>query len=318
MLRQGDSIVVSRPDGSQATVLFQPEERPKFPQSFDWLDEHTLEYHYQGYLPDRYPEAVTLFRRFDPVTGTLTAPFLPQKDVNVNNLPTTVVAAQPGDGNFLLLSTPYSTSGAKYYIYDRQTNSADYFARVDNGSLTAFWHPLGRALYYRFPDGKTWYIFDPVTRQHRVFGDAEPSGYWSRDARYTVNWYTPPDKERVARLAAQQRLPKISVWDSVSGLTRLYCIPETGQTAYNTSFIWSPDNRYLVFTIQLPAEGDVFPQPTTTPDVPRATPTPVSLEVQYQRQGPRTVVLDTQTGSVTVLSKEVPNVTLWTENKEGR
>jgi hypothetical protein len=43
-LRQGESLIVSRPDGSQATVLFRPEEKSEWPQDFSWIGQHTLQY----------------------------------------------------------------------------------------------------------------------------------------------------------------------------------------------------------------------------------------------------------------------------------
>jgi hypothetical protein len=116
-----------------------------------------------------------------------------------------------------------------------------------------------------------------------------------------------PEDEQQERLVAGELLPKISVWDSETGLARRYCLPETGRLDYGGArFTWSPDNRYLAFTIQLPVEGDFFPTPTTTPDIPIPTSTPIPLETQYQYQFPRTVVLDTQTGYITVLNQEIP------------
>src|SRR5262249_48143008 len=160
----------------------------------------------------------------------------------VNGLPTTSIAVQPGgNGTLVLVSTPYA-QGAKYYIYDRLTGKADYFARVDNGQLDAIWHPLGHYLYYRFPDQPDrWYIFDVQTRQHSVLGDSLPSlnGTWSHDGRYTIGWYDSSQKEVDQHLAAGQLIPKINIWDSQTGENRRYCIPETGLTAYDgVPFVW--------------------------------------------------------------------------------
>lgn len=316
MLRQDEAITISRPDGSNSTVLFHTDERPVWPQNWRWLNLHTLEYHYQGYLPDRFAQPVTLIRQVDPQTGIRTEPFLPLQNVQVNGLPTSLVARQPGNGPLELVNTPYG-NGAKYYIYDRTTSSADYFARVDSSSLEYIWHPLGRFLYYRYPDKPEWYQYDARARQHRLFGTELPAlgGNWSRDGRYTVSWFALPVEDQQKWLLAGSPLPKISIWDSETGATRRYCIPETGQRDYTgTPLMWSPDNRYLAFVVSLPIEGDFFPTPTTTPDIPVPPATPVPLETQYQYQFPRTLILDTQTGSVTVLSKEVQSLTLWTDD----
>jgi hypothetical protein len=132
-------------DGSQATILFTAEEQPAWPQDIFWQGLHTLQIAYQGYLPDKHRNPVLLFRQFDPVTAVRSKPFEPDSSVSVPHLPTSAVGRQPG-GMLELLSTPYN-SGAKYYIYDRATGQADYFARVDEGSLGSMWHPMGWYLY---------------------------------------------------------------------------------------------------------------------------------------------------------------------------
>lgn len=319
MLRQDNEIIVSRLDGTSSTLLFRREEAPVWPNSISWVGSHTLEYRYQGYIPDKYNGPVTLIRRFDPVSGVLTDPFEPPPGIIVNNLPTNVLAVQPTVGTLALVSTPYNNgngSGSKYYIYDRETGEAAYFARVDNGSFDDYqWDPLGRALYYRVPGKPEWFIFDVRTRQHRVLGEL-PLGLWSRDFRYVVDWFSLPDEDIQKRLESHERLPKISLYDRETGLTRRYCIPETGLTSYfGAPITWSPDNRYLAFRIQLPLEGDVFPAPLT-PNAPTVVPTPIPLETQYQLRNPRTVILDTQTGSVTVLSDEAGAVAAWTEDEK--
>jgi hypothetical protein len=319
VIRQTNSIIVSHPDGSGATVLFRPEESSLWPSNIFWVNQHTLRYSYQGYLPDQFEHPITLLRQFDPVSGVRSDPFQSPANVSVNGLPTFVQSTQPGgDESLLLVSTPYSQQGAKYYIYDRSTGKADYFARVDSGVLDFTWHPLGRYLYYRYPDQPDrWYVFDAQTRQHGIFGDSLPfqQGTWSRDGRYSISWFNLPQDEAQTRLLAGQRLPKINMWDSQTGTSRRYCIPETGQNTYDgTPFVWSPDNRYVAFTISLPDEGDVFPTPTTTPDALRPTSTPIPLETQYQDRLPHTMMLDTQTGTITVLSKQASNIILWTDN----
>ncbi len=320
MIQQDDNLTVLRPDGTNPTILYRAAEASEWPGSISWVGSHTLEYRYQGYIPEKYNGAITLTRRFDPASGFLTDPFEQPEGIIVNDLSTNVLAVQPTVGTLALVSTPYNSgsgSGSKYYIYDRETGEAAYFARVDNGGLENYqWDPLGRALYYRIPGEQDWFIFDASTRQHRILGEL-PTGYWSRDFRYRVDWYTLPDQEEVQkRLEARQRVPKISIWDRETGLTRRYCIPETGLTDYSgTPLTWSPDSRYLAFRIQLPFEGDVFPTPVT-PNAPTVVPTPIPLETQYQLRDPRTVILDTLTGSVTVLNAEVSTIAAWTEDAE--
>jgi len=320
MIQRDDNLLISRLDGTDPTVLFRAEESPVWPSSISWVGSHTLEYRYEGYIPEKYNGPITLIRRFDPTSGFLTEPFESPESITVNNLSTSVLATQPTVGTLALVSTAYNSGsgqGAKYYIYDRETGEAAYFARVDNGGLENYqWDPLGRALYYRIPGEDHWFIFDARTREHRILGEL-PTGLWSRDFRYVVDWFALSDEEEVQkRLETRQRVPKISIWDSQTGLTRRYCIPETGLTSYfGTPLTWSPDNRYLAFTIQLPLEGDVFPTPVT-PNTPTVVPTPIPLETQYQLRNPRTLVLDTQTGSVTVLSEEVSTIAAWTEDAE--
>jgi hypothetical protein len=319
MLQQSRDLLISRPDGTSPSALFTAAEAPVWPNSISWIGSHILEYRYQGYLPEKYSGTVTLIRRFDPESGLLTDPFEPPPGIIINELSTNVLAVQPAVGILALVSTPYNSgsgSGSKYYIFDRETGEAAYFARVDSGGLENYqWDPLGRALYYRIPGEPDWFIFDARTRQHSVLGEL-PSGLWSRDFRYVVEWFSLPGEEIRERLEARQRVPKIAIWDSQTGLTRRYCIPETGLISYaGTPFTWSPDNRYLAFRIQLPFEGDVFPTPVT-PNAPTVVPTPIPLETQYQLRNPRTVVLDTQTGSLTVLSEEVGSIAVWMEDAE--
>jgi hypothetical protein len=304
-----------RPDGSAETILFEAVERPHWPPQFNWLGLNTLEYRFDGYLPDRRG-TVTLARRVDPLTGEETDPVQPPTGPTINNLPTNALSLQPVVERYWLVSTDYANGeGQKYYIYDRQINTATYFARV-SGGLNYQWHPLGESLYYQYPSDARWYRFNATTGQHELMG-ALPDGLWSRDARYRVRWSSLSDQEYRDHIERRELLPKISVWDSQTGLTRRYCIPETGTQNFSEPFLWSPDNRYLAFRISLAPEGDTFPiLYTPTPQDPTPTPppasTPIPLETQYQYQNPRTLVLDTQTGSITILTDEVNTPIIWT------
>ncbi len=315
ILQQGSEIIVSRVDGTDATRLYSAEERPIWPSVFRWIGLNTLEFEYQGYVPEKFANPVTLTRRFDPTTGVLTEPFIPPDPIAINDLPTYVVSEQPVAERFLLLSVS-TAAGEKYMIYDRETGAADYFARSD-GSVAIYhqWHPLGTALYYYYSDDPRWYLFDLATGEHRVFGSIA-DGEWSRDLRYRVRW-TSLDSEARLHFQQERRLqPKIAIWDSQTGITRRYCIPESGD-GFGNSLTWSPDNRYLTFRLQLPPEGDTFPVfYTATPEPQEAPPTatPLPLETVYQYQNPRTLVLDTETGYVTVLTDQLPqDVIAWME-----
>ncbi|MBL8160871.1 MAG: PD40 domain-containing protein [Anaerolineae bacterium] len=387
---QGESVVVSRPDGSQATTLFRPEEQPYFPISLQWVTNTLLEYDYLGYLNDALVAQIVaaqgedalrqydagqyvLTRTFDVSSGQRSEPFIRfDLNISIEGLPTSVVSRQPGNGPLLLVTTPYPPFGQKYYIYDLRTNEYDYFARVDNGGMEAIWHPAGRYLYYRVPTPFSYFVYDAQTGEHHVLGSL-PAGTWSRDGRYSASWYSAPRDEFQARIAARELPFKLQIWDSETGTFRRYCIPQSGVNENTGSdFYWSPDGRYIAFTLTLPPEGDVFPIPTPevgiitpsatvgatlAPQVPMGTPTPtapgaevatlapdgaestpdpfaqpaaqdaaftfptgtpIPLEAQYQYRNPRTLILDTQTGAITIVSTEVQTLLLWTDDGGAR
>jgi hypothetical protein len=292
LLQTGANIIVSKPDGSDPVTLFTAEEQAVWPQEIYWLDSDTVEYVYQGYLPEQFRDAVTLIRQYDAPTKTLSAPFLPPPSITINQLNTQTISRQPGRGPLAVVTTPFNTGmgvGYKYYLYDTAEGAADYFARLDDGSaLELVWNPLGTALYYRYPNQSAWNIFDVRTRQHRLLGEF-PGGTWSRDGRYLVSWYLPSNQEIEALLDAEQPIPKLRIWDSQTGLNRYYCVPETGSGYLETAVTWSPDNRYLAFQVTLPADQN------------------------YEVYRPRTLILDTETGSVTQLSFDISRIIVWTE-----
>ncbi len=238
--------------------------------------------------------------------------------VRIGNLPTNVVARQPG-GNLLVVSTPYGNSGQKYYLYDTDTEMADYFARSDSGNFYVMWHPLGHTLYYTV-DTNTQYAYDTRTRQHYQLPDRVPDGNWSPDQRYKLYWFTEPGDQQRTRIQAGELPLKLELWDSQTGARRRYCLPETGVQTYSETLIWSPDSRYVAFTISLPLQGDYFPTPgpTAVPYTPQPTLTPVPLEAQYDYRFARTMVLDTQTGYTTILSTDVVAPLLWTQDGDAQ
>jgi hypothetical protein len=132
-----------------------------------------------------------------------------------------------------------------------------------------------------------------------------------------VQWTSLSGDDYNQHILKHELMPKISIWDSETGSTRRYCIPQSGLDNNSAALLWSPDNRYLAFRLTLPVAGDVFPELyTPTPQDPTSTPqptdTPVPLETQYQYQSARTLILDTQTGSVTVVTNQIGDAVVWT------
>ncbi|MDX1993875.1 MAG: WD40 repeat domain-containing protein [bacterium] len=307
-------IILSRPDGSDRQVLFTAEEQPVWPTDLRWLGLNTLEYTYQGYLPQEFNGPVTLVQRLVP-NQTPPAPRLPfDNNVEINRLATEVLSRQPGDGPLSVVRTSFPAGdnppGYKYYIYDRDTGEAAYFARLTGPSAGDFhfeWHPLGDTLYYRYPGSPLWNIFDAETREHRVLGDY-PQGQWSRDGRYRVTWFELPLDEQIARLVDDPRTPTptprpdlvpaelfpvISIWDRETGGTRRYCLPDSNNTPRQSEFFWSPDNRYLAFIT-----------PITSDQI---------IDVEGVAQ-PHLLVLDTQTGAITDLGFDVAQIETWMQD----
>jgi hypothetical protein len=315
---RSSDIIISRPDGTSRSVLFQALSGATVPGDTGWTGLHTFYAIYDDYLADKYPYPVPVIQRFDPTTAMMTAPTELLPPIRVNELPTDTLAVQPGEERYALVATYYPTvngRGTKYYIYDRQSENATHFASLDTDGLEHQWHPLGYTLYYRYPSSRDWYMFDVRTATHSRLGSLY-GGTWSRDGRYRVRWDSEHYNRQIERLVSGKPPLKISVWDSETGLTRRYCLPQTGLVEYDSPFLWSPDNRYVLFRIQLPYEGDSYSTPMPTP-TPELTGTPVPLELQYQLRNPRTVVLDIETGAITIISEEAPQATVWTQDTEG-
>jgi WD40 repeat protein len=317
VMNRSSDIVISRPDGTDRTVLFRALPGAPVPGNIGWWGLHTFYAIYERYLPE-YPYPVPVIQRFDPATGVLTDPVETPPSIRVNELPSDTLTVQPDDERYALVATYYPTAdgrGTKYYIYDRQSDTAAHFASLDTGGLEFSWHPLGHTLYYRYPNNRDWFMFDTRTNQHSHLGSL-PGGVWSRDGRYRARWDSDFRFRQIERLAAGELPPKITIWDSETGLIRRYCLPQTGLVEYDSPLLWSPDNRYLLFRIQLPYGGDSYSTPMPTP-TPEPTGTPVPLELQYELRNLRTVVLDTETGEVTIISGEADQAVVWTQDTEG-
>ncbi len=307
-----DAIRVSRVDGSESMELFSREEQALWPFPIYWLNNGQIEYAYSDYVPDVSLQPQEFIRRFDPATRSYSEPFERRDPISINQLPTEVISLQPDNGPIAVVRTSFNAGrglGYRYFIYNQDTGEADYFARITGGDLLFEWHPLGTALYYGFGGTDTWNIYDPATGEHRRLGEL-PSGIWSRDGQLRIDWYTPPADVVRERREAGLPIPQMRVWNSTTGQQQHYCLPES-MTGDHTRLIWSPDNRYVIFTngVQIPSEILV---PTTTPGAP--TPPPVPQE-EISRTRTHFIILDTQTGHFTTLGEVNGEVIVWTQGE---
>lgn len=295
-----EGISVSHPDGSNKIVIY--ENLPgdyRQPQNLRWVQDepHLLRYSFSEYVSGE-KDPVTFFWELQPETGEITQiepveyPDFEFDGANYNQ-----IQQQPGTENrYSVLRTSFNTGrniGAKYYIYDYETTESIYFARLAedefNNEMDFRWSEFGDLLFYHYPqDTGEWYVFDTTSREFSFYGDL-PDGNWSRDYRYRISNYTLPEPEYSQRVENEEELPKIQVWDSQTDLTRLYCVPGTEQDSISSSFMWSPDNRYVVFRQMLAADR------------------------LYEGAPTRTLILDTQSGTVTEVSQEPTGFVMWTD-----
>jgi hypothetical protein len=297
---RGDDIILSRPDGSDARILLSEEDMDNGysignPQ---WFGLHTLQYTFEDYVPDSRNNPETFIQRIDPNQETIPTPY--QRDwrppIEINDLDITIIGYQPGTENrYVVVRTQFNTGrtiGYKYYIYDREAEEALYFARLSNyptTEMTFYWHPLGDTLYYHYPGtaDDMWYAFDTATRQHYLFGEFH-SGEWSPDGRFLITEFSLFFDEEEERREAGLPIYRLSIWDRESGLTRRYCVPHFDiERLPSRNFVWSPDNRYLVFRATLPQDQGFESAPV------------------------RTLIMDTYTGSVTEIQKDVRSIIAW-------
>jgi len=315
LLHLEEEIAVSRVDGTAYTVLFPPEEAPVFPNAVNWTGLNTLQYQYRGYLPDDITRSpLNIVRFYQPEAAELSAPQEDYANFEINELPTDIITEQPMNAPLAMVVTYFPTgigTGQKYYMVNRETEEVIYFARLSNGSLELSWHPRGHLLFYRYPGQSEWMVYEVETGEHRVFGRIY-DGLWSTDGRYRASWYTADNDLIRQRINADERFPKLRIWDSETDLIRQYCIPGYGFNIPNARLYWSPDNRYVLWQDFISPDGDKYPF-RGTPGTPAPTSTPVPLEVQYQYQFKRTFVLDTVTGDVTVLGLIPSNPLVWAE-----
>lgn len=248
-----DLIYVIRPDSSDQRVLWDkrtPNPPTPFPFNLYWSGNQALEWQaplevtdVYGYVyyPDAYVrDVINVFP--DP------SPWIPE--FSINGLPTSFVSRQPG-GLWAVAYTTYNTGlgiGYKYYLYHTERHEYQLFAQLPFGGVDFTWHPDGGRLFYQMPHPRLssrtevyQVVFPDVTNQYLPEFE---NGTWSNDGRYRA-------------FSMNSRSQPIGVWDSVTGETRTYCLPETGARLYQGPFTWSPDNRYLALLAPLPKDETV-------------------------------------------------------------
>ncbi|MEZ4670152.1 MAG: hypothetical protein R3E39_19780 [Anaerolineae bacterium] len=279
-----NSVFVVRPDGTDSRVLFDKTKPPYTYRVPDlrWSGPKTLEYQDYGPIPnDPKKRYSNLYIR--DILGVYPDPdpWVPEQMI-IRHRTGQLLSRQPG-GPLNLAQLTFSTgvnTGYEYYLYNTETGESSYFARLADypeQQLTAFWQPLGNRLFYHYPVPQgikpTWYQYEPATGQHRLLGDLV-EGTWSPDGRYTA-------------YSTDGRTQHIGVWDSQTGLTRTYCIPEFNGRVYNGHLKWSPDSRYVALQALLAKDENV------------------------EGVGQHTLVLDIATGAVVDVMTGAGDVVVW-------
>lgn len=270
------TIYVVRPDGTDERVLFDEDDRK--PPSIIWTGARTLEYEVQIVITvNGRDQRVNALQR--DILGVFPDPdpWIPR--IVINEIPATLISRQPG-GPLAVAYTVFSTGvgpGYKYYLYNIETGAYEYFATVTDGQLYAQWHPLGDRLFYYYPPPPrtlpVWYQINVREQANRLLGNFT-YGTWSNEGRY-VAFYT------------DRRTQPIAVYDSQTGLTRTYCIPETGSRFYEGRFTWSPDSRYVALQAYLPKDEN------------------------QEGVGQHTLILDVETGAIVDLTTGVGALVDW-------
>jgi len=289
-------LIVSRPDGSQPTVLAYDNQLEHGEYSrFYWV-VNTLAFSVQTPASAEQRSSQRIDYYYYPDTGAITQIPAYESREAYNDLPTSDLSSQPGEEfRYQLTRVTFSSSvdeGFRYFIYDRLDEEYIYFARMPevnlNGTLSFEWHPLGDFLFYNYPGDENTYAFNTETEEFTIYGDF-PFGTWSRDAGSKVYEIVVPDDEREDLIEAGDPVPHIVVWDANTGARTEYCVPGFEEAILSADFIWSPDNRYIAFRNVLPDERGVSAAPV------------------------RTFILDTQTGSITEISNLARNHIVWIE-----
>ncbi len=246
-----EAIFIIRPDNSDPRILWNlltPNPPTPPPREINWSGKDTLEWQARIKVTVPAPTPYTTYKQAF-IRDVLNVypdpkPFIPE--ISINTLPTQLVARQPG-GNWIVVSTTYNTGvgqGYKFYLYDTTTDQYQMFAQSKSSAINVYWHPWGDRLFYNFPQDNnpmraTYQVsFPSMTNQFLGYA---PTGNWSNDGRYIAYNTT-------------SRSQPIGVWDSETGQTKTYCLPETGARGYSGSYVWSPDNHYVALQVSLPKD----------------------------------------------------------------
>ena len=267
-----------RPDGTGNRRLFgsdDPNEYVYIPE-MTWFGANTIEYWVRVEV-QRNGRSVWVDALQRDIIGVFPDPDPWIPFASVNELPTEIMASQPG-GPLGVVRTRFSTGvgpGYKYYIYDLDTGDSEYFARTGPNGLFLYWAPLGDRLVYSYDISARRPVFYQYTVEdgHRLLGDFT-SGVMSNDGRYYA-------------YATERRAQPVAVWDSHTGLTRTYCLPETGARLYEGPFIWAPDSQYLALNALLPKDQD------------------------EEGVGQHLMILNLETGQIMDLSTGFTNLVVW-------
>lgn len=279
-----EAIFIIRPDNSDPRTLWNlltPNPPTPVPNDINWSGTDTLEWQARIPVTVAAPRPYTTFKQAF-IRDVLNVypdpkPFIPE--ISVNELPTQLVARQPG-GNWIVVSTTYNTGvgqGYKYYLYDTTSGNYQMFAQSRSSAISVYWHPWGDRLFYNFAEDNmraTYQVSFPDMK-NQFLGYA-PNGDWSNDGRY-IAYYTGSFSQ------------PIGVWDSETGQIKTYCLPETGARGYGGGFVWSPDNRYVALQVPLPKDE-------TKPGV-----------------GQHTLILNVANGEVVDLTTGVVEIITWAQ-----
>ncbi len=248
LARTYDLIYITRPDNSDQRVLWDlrtPNPQTPVPQDLYWSGANVLEW--QAQIPVTQASGELTYRNgyLRDVLNVFPDPDAWFPEVTINTLPAQLVSRQPA-GVWAIAYTTYNTgtgTGSKYYLYNTETGAYVQFAQVEGSGIYLDWHPLGDRLFYWFNTDS----LQPVTYQisfsgleNQVIGQTS-SGVWSNDGRYRV-------------YSTDSRSQPIAVWDSQTGATTRYCLPETGARLYGGPFTWSPDSQYIALQAPLPKD----------------------------------------------------------------
>lgn len=323
VLVSGAALNVMRPDGSEAIELYSADEMQYRTGDVRWDRTGWLIHIYEGLLPDTRPEdgPVRLMRVYDFTRtrwGDPTRIDGSPDPVSIDGYGTRLIA-QSLNGEWLILAMPVGTVNNTQeiiYFYNTVTGAAQRITQTDSG-FSFIWRPDGGRLYYLV--GDRLHEFNPATGTHLdqgVYTSLPALDEFAPDGRQHARWMgafeATGDRDGFALALQRGDLPaRIAIWDTDTNTVRHYCLPGLGLIDERPGLIWSPDSRYLAFFVRPPLNGDFVPTPTTTPTRQPSTATPIPLNDQYEAQFTELWVLDTETGEVITLSREVTQIYAW-------